>query len=1243
MNNLNFLVDVLKESPVFKTLEKNVKPGRTVCASGLSTINKSNIIYALCRLKGVTAFCLASDEKEAQTLCNDLSCMGLRAYVYPVRDFNFLDFQSRSHEYEHARLKVLLKLLNHECDVAIACVDAAAQLTVPRNVLEQSVIEFEEGRELSLEKATKALTLLGYERFDAVEGSGQFSLRGGILDFFMPDSDYPVRCEFWGDEITDLSYFDIETQRRFKKADKITLSPSTEIVIEDRAALADKIEHKAKLLRSKNSAKAKEKLFSEAELIRSGAMIANADKFINQIYDKPESLFDYLDRNTLVFASEFTAIQERGKSMDFISNETLMQGFEDGTLCRGFDRFALTFNECTEFLQSHGTIVLENFVHGSMPIKLSEIISFSTKQLSAWGGSYKQLKEDVDGLFTPESKGVIFAGTERAAKNLCDTFNADGINAVYSEGADKISKGELLVMQGALSAGFEYPSQKFFAITYSQVSYRPEKSKKKKKRTGQEIYSLSELAPGDYVVHNVHGIGVFGGIRKIDTHGVIKDYIKIDYAKGELLVMQGALSAGFEYPSQKFFAITYSQVSYRPEKSKKKKKRTGQEIYSLSELAPGDYVVHNVHGIGVFGGIRKIDTHGVIKDYIKIDYAKGDVLYVPVTQLDMVAKYIGPKEDSRVKLNRLGSGDWQKAKARVKTSVKDIAKELIELYSQRMKAKGYAFSADNEWQRDFELSFEYDETPDQLRCCEEIKHDMMRSSPMDRLLCGDVGFGKTEVALRAAFKCIADSKQCALLCPTTILAWQHYQTVIKRFEGYPVRVELLSRFRTAKQQKEILQKLKRGEIDMIVGTHRLVQKDVEFRDLGLAIIDEEQRFGVAQKERFKELCKNVDVLTLSATPIPRTLNMAMSGLRDMSVIEEAPTNRQPVQTYVLEHDDAVINEAIRRELRRGGQVFYLHNNVETISSCAAKIQEAVPEAKIAIGHGKMKEGELSEVWRQMLEQEIDVLVCTTIIETGVDLPNANTLIIENADCMGLSQLHQLRGRVGRSSRRAYAYFTFRRNKVLTEIQQKRLAAIREFTEFGSGFRIAMRDLELRGAGNIMGAQQHGHMESVGYDMYLKLLDEAVSEEKGEQNVTKDLDCLIDISVDAHIPESYVESLTLRLDVYRRIADIRSNEDADDVIDELQDRFGKIPNSVLGLIDIALVRNKAYSMGIYEIRQNGTTLMLFVNELKSPQVADLLIALGGKAKLVAGAKPCVAVECKNSSAPLEILTKIFGVQ
>ena len=1150
-DKMNFLVNVLKNSPAFKSLLSNTKTGKSLCVSGLSTINKANVIYALCRLKGVTAFCVASDEKEAQTLCNDLCSMGLKACVYPVRDYNFLDFQSISHEYEHARLKVLLKLIENDCDVVISCIDAASQLTVPKKVLEESTIVFEEGKEIPLEKAVRSLTLLGYERFDAVDGNGQFSLRGGILDFFMPDSDYPVRAEFWGDEITDLSYFDLETQRRFKKAGKIKLTPSTEIIIEDKDALADKIVHKANLLRSKNSTKAKEKLLSEAELIRSGAQIANADKFIGQIYDKPECLFDYFSRDTLFFTSEFGNISDRGKAMDFQNSEALKQGFEDGVLCRGFDRFTLTFNECIDIFNAHGTIVLENFVHGSIPINLADIISFSSKQLNRWNGSYKQLAEDLNGLFTPQSRGVILAGTDKAAKNLCDSLRNDGFPAQLCDSLD-------------------------------------------------------------------------------------------DAKAGAIYVLTGALSAGFEFPGEKFFLITYGQTAYTPEKKNRKKQKNGQEIYSLSELTVGDYVVHSVHGIGVFGGIRKIDTHGITKDYIKIDYAKGDVLYVPVTQLDMVAKYIGPRENSSVKLSRLGSQDWQKAKARVKTSVKDIAKELIALYSARMKAKGYAFSGDNEWQRDFEASFEYEETPDQLRCCEEIKHDMERTAPMDRLLCGDVGFGKTEVALRAAFKCVADSKQCALLCPTTILAWQHYQTVTKRFEGYPIRVELLSRFRTAKQQKEILKKLKRGEIDMVVGTHRLVQKDVEFRDLGLAIIDEEQRFGVAQKERFKELCKNVDVLTLSATPIPRTLNMAMSGLRDMSVIEEAPQNRRPVQTYVLEHDEAVINEAIRRELRRGGQVFYLHNNVETIESKASKILEAVPEAKIAIGHGKMKENELSEVWRKMLEQEIDVLVCTTIIETGVDLPNANTLIIENADCMGLSQLHQLRGRVGRSSRRAYAYFTFRRSKVLTEIQQKRLAAIREFTEFGSGFKIAMRDLELRGAGNIMGAQQHGHMESVGYDMYLKLLGEAVSEERGEKPETKDLDCLIDISVDAHIPESYVESLTLRLDVYRRIADIRNIEDSEDVKDELRDRFGEIPQSVQGLIDIALVRNKANSMGIYEIRQNESSLLLYVREIKSPEVADLLIALNGKAMLCAGAKPYLSVKCKEGVSSLDMLKKIFKV-
>ena len=595
-----------------------------------------------------------------------------------------------------------------------------------------------------------------------------------------------------------------------------------------------------------------------------------------------------------------------------------------------------------------------------------------------------------------------------------------------------------------------------------------------------------------------------------------------------------------------------------------------------------------------------------------------------------------------MRLNRLGGTEWQKAKTRVRKAVKDMAKELTQLYAQRMNAKGHAFSPDTEWQRDFESHFPYDETDDQLRCINEIKDDMERQAPMDRLLCGDVGFGKTEVALRAAFKCVSDSMQCAVLVPTTILAWQHYQTICQRMEGFPVKVELLSRFRTPAQQEEILRQLRRGDVDIIVGTHRLVSKDVEFRNLGLVVIDEEQRFGVAQKEKLKQVCQNVDVLTLSATPIPRTLNMALSGIRDMSVIEEAPHDRHPVQTYVLEHDDQIINEAIRRELRRGGQVFYLHNDVASIEQLAGRLSALIPEARIGIGHGKMSESELSEVWRRMIDHEIDVLVCTTIIETGVDVPNANTLIIDHADRLGLSQLHQIRGRVGRSTRRAYAYFTFTRNKVLSEIAEKRLSAIREFTEFGSGFKIAMRDLEIRGAGNILGGEQHGHMESVGYDLYVKLLSEAISLEKGEKPAPVDGGCLIDLQVQAHIPESYIENLSQRLEIYRRIADIRDHEDAADVIDELIDRFGEPPRSVQGLVDVALLRNMATRAGLAEVKQQQTTLLLYPQSLDMQQVSRLVGGMKkGQVLFSAGSRPYISVRLLNQE-PLTVLEQALSV-
>lgn len=571
-----------------------------------------------------------------------------------------------------------------------------------------------------------------------------------------------------------------------------------------------------------------------------------------------------------------------------------------------------------------------------------------------------------------------------------------------------------------------------------------------------------------------------------------------------------------------------------------------------------------------------------------------------------------------------------------------MAEQLTKLYAERMKAPGYAFSPDSDMQNDFERRFEFEETDDQLRCIDEIKGDMEKNYPMDRLLCGDVGFGKTEVALRAAFKCIAEGKQCAMLVPTTILAFQHYQTILKRFEGFPVEVDMISRFRTPQEQAKILRGLRQGSMDMVVGTHRLISKDIKFKDLGLVIIDEEQRFGVAQKEHLKELFPTVDVLTLSATPIPRTLNMAMTGIRDMSMLEEAPQDRHPVQTYVMEHDMGILAEAIQKELRRGGQVYYLHNRVDTITRAAAGIHEFLPEARIGIAHGKMEEEELSEIWSNLLNGEIDVLVCTTIIETGVDVPNVNTLIIENADRLGLAQLHQIRGRVGRSTRRAYAYLTFTRGKELSEIATRRLSAIREYTEFGSGFQIAMRDLEIRGAGNILGAQQHGHMEAVGYDMYIQMLSEAIAEERGEKPQKPEEECLIDLQVEAHIPEEYIESIPQRLSIYRRIADIRTPDDVEDVYDELIDRFGDPPPSVQGLVNVSLLRNSASGQGIYEISQRGNCLLLYSNAIDMQKVSRLAALLRGRILVSAGAKPYISVKMGAGQSPVDTLQEALRI-
>ena len=707
---------------------------------------------------------------------------------------------------------------------------------------------------------------------------------------------------------------------------------------------------------------------------------------------------------------------------------------------------------------------------------------------------------------------------------------------------------------------------------------------------------------------------------------------------GELRITVGALSAGCEWPALKLAVLTEGQLTAPTQKKLKLKKDSNrQKLQSYTDLSPGDLVVHVHHGIGRFAGIQRMPVDGVEKDYIKIDYAGGDCLYVPVTQLDLVSKYIGGGEDQeRTRLNKLGGMEWAKQKTKARKAAKDLAAGLTKLYAERQRRPGFAFSPDSPWQTEFEEAFPYAETGDQLQAIADIKKDMEQPRPMDRLLCGDVGYGKTEVALRAIMKCILDGKQAAILVPTTVLAQQHYATACGRFKDFPVKIEVLSRFTTAKEQKRILEAARTGGLDLLIGTHKLLQKNMEFKDLGLLVIDEEQRFGVTHKERLKEMSRQVDVLTLSATPIPRTLNMALSGLRDMSTIEEPPADRQPVQTYVLEHDWGILEDAMRKELARGGQIYYLHNRVETIDLTASRIQNLLgPEVRVVVGHGKMGEQELSAVMQAMVDGEADVLVCTTIIETGIDIPNVNTLIMEDADRLGLAQLHQIRGRIGRSTRRAYAYLTYRQGKILQETAAKRLAAIREYVEFGSGFKIAMRDLEIRGAGNLLGPEQSGYLMSVGYDLYLKLLEEAVLEERGEEKKIE-TECAADLTLNANIPERYVTSPEQRMDLYRRIAAIRTNDDASDLMDEMIDRYGEPPKPVLALLDVALLRAAAAKAGVSDITQKKDALRFTLAVFRPEALVQVcgLTKYKFRLTLSAGETPMLTLKLKPGADVLE---------
>ncbi len=765
--------------------------------------------------------------------------------------------------------------------------------------------------------------------------------------------------------------------------------------------------------------------------------------------------------------------------------------------------------------------------------------------------------------------------------------------------------------------------------------------------------SLSAAA-ADLTQYQKAGVGtvvlVSSEQRALDLQSLLREQkvrSAVDFAlhelpqPGHITISVGGLSAGFDYVGAPFAVLSEGGAQSRRKPTKRLKKAEDRKrVSSFTDLTPGDLVVHERHGVGRFVGLVPMKVDGVTRDYVKLAYDGADTLYLPATQLDSISKYIGGGEAGAArKLSKLGGTDWERAKKRTRAAVQDLARGLIQLYAQRQRQPGYAFSPDSPWQREFEEAFPWAETEDQLRCVSEIKRDMESPRPMDRLLCGDVGYGKTEVALRAVMKCVLDGKQAAILVPTTVLARQHYLTARERFAKYPVEIDMVSRFRTPAEVKSALSRAADGSLDVLIGTHRLLQKDVKFKNLGLLVVDEEQRFGVTHKERLKELAKQVDVLTLSATPIPRTLNMALSGIRDMSAIEEPPPGRQPVQTYVLEHDWSVLGDAMRRELSRGGQVYYLHNRVETISRTAARIKEMLGEdAVVAIGHGQMDQEELSDVMSRMSDGEIDVLVCTTIIETGIDIANVNTLIIEDADKMGLAQLHQIRGRVGRSPRRAYAYMTYHAGKVLTEVAAKRLSAIREFAEFGSGFKIAMRDLEIRGAGNILGPEQSGFMMSVGYDLYLKLLEEAVLEQKGEiAQIPKE--CTADLNVAAAIPDQYVPDQGQRMDLYRRIAHIRTEEDADDMTDELIDRFGDPPRPVNNLIAVALLRGRAAQCQIADITQKGQSVVFTLDAVDLERVAKAAGALPGRVLFSPGDKAVLTLRLKSGEDPLRMASRL----
>lgn len=1109
-------------------------------------------------------------EIKAREIYDNYKFYDSNVYLFPSKDLIFYQADLSGNVITADRMKCLKAILESKDATIVTTIDAFISHMAPIEALMDHILYLDEEEEIDLAEVTSLLVGAGYVRNYQIEGKGQFSIRGGIIDIFPLTEDNPIRIELWGDTIESIRSFDILSQRSIENLSTIAIYPAQEIVLSEEEVEdgLDKIRKEAEKARDDfrkkmeteagaNALKIWQNLSDEIEL--SGISGTNLDSFINYFYDDVVGFLDYFkDKSTVIFLDEPTRLYEKLSAVEMEFNESMQQRLSKGYALKGQADIIYPKEKVFAKIEKMYGVAMSTLAIKSGILNSIGVVNIITKSMNSYNNSFESLVSDLKRLAKNSYRVIVLSASRTRAQRLAEDLAENGINAFYTENLDReLKPKEVMISYGRIKQGFEYPLLKFAVISES------------------DIFSEKKL------------------------------------------------------------------------KKKKKNKFDGNHISSFAELNVGDYVVHESHGLGVYQGIEQVSVDHVTKDYMKISYRDGGNLYIPATALDTIQKYAS-KDSSTPKLNKLGGQEWTKTKSRVKEAVDVIAQDLVELYAARSEKKGFEYGPDTVWQTEFEELFPFEETEDQMAAIEATKRDMQSTKIMDRLICGDVGYGKTEIAIRAAFKAVQEGKQVVYLVPTTVLAQQHYTTFAQRMKDYPVRVDLMCRFKTQGEIRKTVADLKNGSVDIVIGTHRVLSKDVGFKDLGLLIIDEEQRFGVTHKDKIKKLKENIDVLTLTATPIPRTLHMSLIGIRDMSVLEEAPQDRVPIQTFVMEYNEELVREAITRELSRGGQVFYVYNRVNTIAEMTGFLQQLLPDANVAFAHGQMKEAELERIMYDFVSGEIDVLVSTTIIETGLDIPNVNTMIIHDADQLGLSQLYQLRGRVGRSNRTAYAFLLYRRNKVLKEIAEKRLQAIREFTELGSGFKIAMQDLEIRGAGNLLGERQSGHMNAVGYDLYCKLLNEAVKRKKGE-DVKEDISVSVDIDLDAYIPDSYIVNENQKMDIYKRIASISSKEEADDMRDELMDRFGNIPKAVENLLQVALLRVTARTVYITDITQKGKELELKVMpnaKYEADRIPNMIASYKGQLRLIPGGKPIflykfLAKDPVDGMKMLEIASKICG--